>query len=146
MYDTFEPFQEFDANEFDFQTERFEIWQDGNIIKKGNCNFNVICRVKEIQNENRMIVVLNETLNGHIKESMVFDKLISSNDRLVMLALPNSSNHNKIQMLTQMYGSTRPMYTFANNEAYTCSIFLKNGQISKLSFNIYGSEKMVELQ
>ncbi len=144
MYDNYNPFQELAPVEFDFYANNFEIWQEGKLIKKGQTNFSLICRTSQIQNTDRMVFILNETLGNEIKKEFIFDKIITSLDRLVLLALPKQSYHEQINMLIQMYESTRPMYTFQNNEPYTCSIFTKNGQISKLSFNIYNG-KLIEL-
>jgi hypothetical protein len=140
MYDTFEPYQEFEPLEFNFQANNYEVWSNGELIKKGNSNITFISKNSVIQNMNKTIVVTNDTLNNIIKKDNVFDKIISSNDRLVMLTLPENNNNEKIQMLSQIYGTTRPTYLLENNEAYSCSVFFKNNNISKLSFNFYGGD------
>lgn len=144
MYDTFEPFIEFDPLEFQFQANTYEIWKNRALISKGNLNISVIAKDVIIQNANRTILVLNETLNGLLREGNVFDKVMSSNDRLVLLTLPENSPNSNINMLSQMYGTTRPPYLLSNNEAYSCSVFSKNKNIAKLSFNLFNGT-LVEL-
>ncbi len=145
MYDTFEPFEKFEANEFDFYPSNVEIYVNGNkVINFFGLNLHIMCRVKEVQGVDRMIVVFPENLKDHLANTL-FDTLISSNDRLVMLSLPQYGNDEKISTLSKLYGTTRPAYTFKPNEPYSCSVFLKNGKISKLSFNIYGKNKTVDL-
>ncbi|MEZ4803496.1 MAG: hypothetical protein R2797_12050 [Gelidibacter sp.] len=138
MYDTFEPYQEFEPIEFNFQANNYEIWKNAQLIDKGQRNIMFISQNKVIQNINRTIVVINDTLNGIIKQGNVFDKAISSNDRIVLLTLPANNGNDKIQMLSQIYGATRPAYLLDNNEAYSCSVFFKNNNVAKLSFNFYG--------
>lgn len=144
MYDTFEPFKEFDPLEFKFQADTYEIWKNRALISKGNLNISVIAKNVVIQNANRTILVLSETLNGLLREGNVFDKVMSSNDRLVLLTLPENSPNSNINMLSQMYGTTRQSYLLSNNEAYSCSVFFKNKNIDKLSFNLFDGT-LVEL-
>jgi len=140
MYDTFEPMQEFETIEFSFQVNNYEIWNNAKLINKGNCNIIFTCKNQVIQNINKTNIVTSDSLNGSIKQSNIFDKGITSNDRLVLLNLPENSSNEKIQMLSQIYGVTRKDYHLNNNEAYTCGIFLRNSNIAKLSFNLYGGD------
>ncbi len=48
-------------------------------------------------------------------------------------------------MLSNFYNYTRPAYNFKPNEAYSCSMYLKNGFVSKLSFNIELTDDLIEL-
>lgn len=144
MYDTFEPFEEYKPNDFYFKSSFYKVWNDGDLILENEEKTTIISAVKPITNRSLIIVQLDNSIGGRIKLKMSFDKLVSSNDRMIMLNLPEQNDHQKIQMLLNFYNETRPKYTFDYNEAYICNMFFKNGFISKLSFNIYGDETLIE--
>lgn len=138
MYDHIGNNEEFESLDFNFEGYNYEVWNTGKLIKKGKCNIRFVGKKKLNDDGNKTIVESNDNLNNIIKNENIFDRAIASGDRYLLITLPENSNNNLIQSLTVIHGETRPEYELENNEAFSCSIFLINNEIAKLSFNLYG--------
>ena len=147
MYDNFEPFNQIEPIEFQFYPRNFEIYANGQLQQKGSTE--LVVGTKKITDDNYATIMMvigdfTNSLNNQIKTNLNFDKVVTSSDRILLVKLPQSDNHSQLNMITSSFGATRENYSFEQNEPYTCSLFTQNGNVKKLSFNLYNNT-MIEL-
>lgn len=147
MYDNYEPFTELNAFEFRFNPRNFEIYFNGQLQERGSTELIIGSKVNTSNDIDKISVVIGDVLNSlssQIKTFITFDKIVTSSDRIVLIKIPEYSSNKQIGMLASMFDTTRETYDFEENEAYTCSIFTQNGNIVKLTFNLFNN-KLIEL-
>ena len=147
MYDNFEPFKELEGFNFNFNPRNFEIYANGELQEKGLTELIIGCKKNENNGIEKVTIFIGDvldSLNSQIKNGFTFDKIITSSDRIVLCKIPEFISHNQMNMLATMFGTTRDSYNFEQNEPYSCGIFTVDGNIKKLSFNLFNN-KMIEL-
>jgi len=147
MFDNHEPFKELEAFDFRFNPRNFEIYFNGQLQKKGSTELILGGKKNENDGLEKISIFIGDisnSLDSQIKTSFSFDKVVTSTDRIVLFKIPEFKSHNQMGMLATMFGITRESYNFEQNEPYTCSVFTQNGNITKLSFNLYNN-KLIEL-
>lgn len=148
MWDSFEPFQSLDIQEFKFKPNRYEIWKGGKKIDDGNTT--QIIRNKEKQTVNGTIAVISfsdPNLHSELSSENEFDVFITSNDRLQLVKVPSSGNGDNnmgISMLKMTVGTTRHHTDFSSREPYCCNLFLQEKNIVKMTFVFSSPDKMIE--
>lgn len=136
MYDSFPPFKLLPPFNFSFFPTTFEIWENGERLRKGVYEHDITC---EVLDNGTMLV----RLAGIVNEENIFDKVRTTTDRIVMYTLPSNTSNEYIKMLSHLFGTTRENYNFEYNGAYACNIFMINQKISKIAFNLDNGQ-MVE--
>ena len=147
MYDKFQPFQELQKQNFTFQPLRYEIWVKGKMVKNGHTSSMIKANVV-MQNSSELVEVLfsDENLNDELASRNIFDKLITANDRLQLVVIPQESNSENmgIMMFKMIIGATRKNKHFNNNQPYCCNLFLQNNTLTKITFSFSNQEKLIE--
>lgn len=148
MWDSFEPFQKLNIQEFNFKPNRYEIWKDGKKIDFGNTNQIITNREKQTANGTVSVVnFADSNLHSELTSENEFDVFITSNDRLQLVKVPSSGNGDNnmgISMFKMTVGETRNHTDFNSNEPYCCNLFLQEGQITKITFTFSSPDKMIE--
>lgn len=146
MYDNFEPLNELKMFPFDYKFSKYELWEKGNIIKQGQNNGEIIAKVINYTKEQMNIEIDNNKIPNFIKSEMIFDKLITSVDRLQLLIIPENppSNNRGIMIFKSFFGSTRANKSFNENEPYCCNIFFINKKIDNITFSFSNPERLLK--
>lgn len=144
MYDNFEPFRDLKPQDFLFSYVKYEVWQSGKKIKEGKTPQQIQAL---IDSSGRIKVsIVESNLNSEIPPYFYFDKLKTLKDRLQLISIPPPTDTDCIGLdtLRKYFGITqsKPMYT--SKVPYCCSLFLKNGLISKLTISTNNPEKLIE--
>jgi len=148
MYDTFEPFKQLNIQEFSFKPNRFEIWKGGQMVNSGEAK--QIINAVECETENgkgALIKFEDENLFNELSSENDFDLFLTAKDRLQLIRIPSAGNGDDnmgITMFKSSVGATRNHQDFQSNEPYCCNLFLKNGNIDKITFSYSTPEKLVE--
>jgi|JI6StandDraft_1071083.scaffolds.fasta_scaffold38811_2 hypothetical protein len=148
MFDTFQAHQFYKKFPFTFQAKRFEIWQDGEMVKNGNTSNRIVAEVQQEANQNEVVSVKNSDtlLFSEITDLNSFDTVFTLQDRIIIVTIPEPSNRDNvgIMSLRTTSGVTRPGKIFNSNEPFCCSLFLTNKKISKVTFSFSNPEKLIE--
>lgn len=148
MFDTFQAHQFFKKFPFTFQATRFEIWQDGEMVKNGKTSNRIVAEVQQESNQNDILKVSNTDtlLFSEIASLNSFDTVFTLQDRIIIVTIPEPSNRDNvgIMSLRTTSGVTRPGKRFNKNEPFCCSLFLTNKKISKITFSFSNPEKLIE--
>jgi hypothetical protein len=143
MYDKFEPFRDLKFQEFIFKYQKYEVWENGIMIKHKTLE-NII--TTKIDSTNKLCIIINEKdLMTFIGTNIRFERLKTQNDRLQLISISQESSNDCIGLdaLRGVFGVT--VDTAQKNEfVYCCSLFLKNGLISKLTLSTNDPEKLIE--
>jgi|GEM_PF-330182 hypothetical protein len=154
MYDKREPFQVAKkALNFNFNPSRFEEWENGKQIRRGELHGRVQCIpsfFSEVISEVKFFD-FPEELN--IRHTLLFDMTFTSNDRIYLATVPKITNINaydnfQIFKANVPFGfqiETREKGNFDENEPYVCSIFTTDGKIVKVSFSFGNRPRLIEL-
>ncbi|MBN8837694.1 MAG: hypothetical protein J0I09_10560 [Sphingobacteriia bacterium] len=86
----------------------------------------------------------NDNLFEELCDSISFNKLFTSNDRIMYVAIPEEDNYIGIAGLRQIIGETRFRRNFQSDEPYCCSVYFSNRQIVKVTFSFSNSGKLIE--
>ncbi len=142
MYSSLENFEEFDEASFNFNHYYYEIWENNRLKLSGDCDININCSSKTIDGiETKNVITIENNLNNEIS----FDKYLSAPNSDLLLLLPKSSENKLIQMMTQISGGpTRVDYDFAINQPYLCYITYREGIDYKISFFVFGENKIID--
>lgn len=148
MFDTFQAHQFLKKFPFTFQATRFEIWQDGEMIKNGRSTNRIIATVQQQLNQSEVVSlsISDASLLNELALVTSFDKVFTLQDRIILVTIPepNKSDNVGIMSLRTTSGVTRPGKRFDNNEPFCCSLFLTNKEISKVTFSFSNPEKLIE--
>ena len=141
--DTFTPFQIFDFDYFEFQTQRYEEYSKGKLISNGYANFIISIKKNQSQID---VKLLSNTLVSKIKSESEFDVLISLQDRLQLTIFPKMTNVNDIlfSILKWSINYTRESKNFIPTEPFVCHIFTNKMNIVKMSFKMTNPERLIE--
>jgi|TARA_B110000967_G_scaffold185858_1_gene206491 hypothetical protein len=151
-YDKFEPFNRVAFQDFNFVSNRYEVWQSGNKVRESIASITIRGEVKITSDgEERAVISIDEieSLKNEITASVKqFDVFLTANDRLQLWIIPFSGNGDRVTaidlMKTMTIGATREHYDFGTNEPYVCSIFLVNQKIAKVTFSFVDPDKLIE--
>lgn len=148
MYDKYPSLQRVDKQDFGFLPSRYEIWKGGQLIESGKTNAPIIAKVlREEGKEIVGVMYVDPNVNNQIAQQQFYDEFITSNDRLMLLTVPqqtNAENNMAIQMFKMTIGATRNFKNFNPNEAYCCNLYTVNGSIEKMTFSFSNPEKLIE--
>ena len=148
MYDSFEPFQKLNIQEFNFKPNRYEIWKGGKKIDFGETTQIITNREKQTANGTVSVISFDDSnLYSELAKENDFDLFITSTDRLQLIKIPSSGNGDSnmgITMFKMTVGATRSHTHFSSNEPYCCNLFLEDGQIAKITFSFSTPDKMIE--
>jgi len=148
MYDQFEPYVSIRQGlDFDFQPERYEIWQKGQCIEHKT---EIAFTVK--QNEKGQVLVSVSENDLNIKTNILFDMAYTSGDRIYCATVPSETNINNSDAFISFKANvplgfkiiTREFKFFDTNEPYVFSIFLMQNHIAKVSFSFENNPRLVE--
>lgn len=91
------------------------------------------------------VIIGNNDLNDKLM-STVFDKCITSLDRLLLFSIPTKSNAEvrSNQMLRIVFGFTCNERIYKNIEPVVGSLFFENGKLVKVSFTMANPERLIE--
>ncbi|MEO2148057.1 MAG: hypothetical protein ABGW56_03255 [Flavobacteriaceae bacterium] len=164
-YDSFEPFQKINIQEFTFlfKPNRYVIWKNQKKIEVGENGDDVLITNREKQTANGTVSEVSfapiahpnfdfdnpSDANLHTELSIEneFDLCITQNDRVQLIKIPSSGNGDNnmaISALKMMLGATRGHTDFKSNEPYCCNIFQQDGQLAKITFSFSNPEKIIE--
>lgn len=147
MFDKYPNRQIINLDPFDFISNRFEIWSQGQMIKSvKDTTFLSFC---PNEGTNSTDVEVDTTLlEDDIDSNMTFDVCYTNGDRLLLAIIPKKSNCDTIDSFATFKSAalvvTREYYEFGLNEPHACSIFLIGGQLSKITFSIARTKKLIE--
>lgn len=149
-FDQFESGKYVTVKDFVFRPKRYEVWREGDKIKEGKINNKVksIVRGEEEEYSTNVLIEIEDSEKiGHIVRKSVYDVCVTSVDRVQMLTIPAEKNSVECVGLASCRngtGPTRRSKEFEKNEPYCCNLFLKDGNLSKVTFSINRPEKLVE--
>jgi hypothetical protein len=148
MYDKFKALQILDKQDFGFTPTRYEIWEGGKMTAHGKTKASIIATTTIINGEEKVVVTYNEPgLNPQLALNNTFDEFVTSADRLQLITIPNQTNAENsmaIKMFKMTLGPTRDFKHFNENEPYCCNLFIKEGNIDKITFSFSSPEKLME--
>jgi len=119
IFDKFEPWRLLQMIEFDFEPSYFEIWKNGRMSATDKTKCKIVAEIFEVNEiENvlrddriqRMRITFNDPiLFEELAHENIFDILITSNDRLQYLIVPNNTdkNHPSFEIAKRAIGPTR---------------------------------------
>ncbi|MDP4086628.1 MAG: hypothetical protein Q8934_18805 [Bacillota bacterium] len=92
------------------------------------------------------ITFKGETFNRFVDNELIFDKIFSLHDRLVLVTMPEESTLDVIGMsaLRTTCGITRLGKRFSTNEPFCCSLFFVENAIDLVTFSFNNPEKLLE--
>lgn len=147
MFDKHTDRKELNKQSFYFQPSRYELWIDGSLLNSGKTD-QVIRAAAIIENGEEKIKINfdDSKLHHELKQFNIFDKFITSNDRLQLVTIPVDTNVECVGLLMMQHlvGFTRQKKNFDRNEPYCCNLFTINGVISKVTFSYSNPEKLLE--
>lgn len=147
MFDTYEPFQQVQKQNFDFKPTRFEIWKGGKMVKSGATNSILRAKVtQDAEGERVVITYPDPNFSDELASTNTFDEFITGNDRLQLITIPHETNveNMAIKMFKMNIGATRQRKSFSSNEPFCCNLFLQNGGLTKLTFAFSNPDKLLE--
>jgi hypothetical protein len=148
MFDTFQGHQFLKKFPFSFQPSRFEIWENGEMVKKGNTSSKVKADIKQTFGDSEVVSlnISDPALFNDISNSNTFDTVFTLHDRIILATIPEPSNKDNvgIMSLRATTGITRKGKVFNSNEPFCCSLFLTDKRISKVTFSFSNPEKLIE--
>lgn len=148
MWDSFEPFQKLDIQNFSFRASRFEIWKGGQKINHGETTGVLVAKKTDTLTGTKASILFDDqSLFSELSQENEFDIFITSTDRLQLVKVPSSGNGDGnmgIMMFKMNIGETRGNTDFKSNEPYCCNLFLQEGQISKVTFSFSSPDKLIE--
>lgn len=146
-FDKFKAFTKLDHLEFGFKVTNYETWKSGELVDKGVADSLIIAKIINENDTNKTkIEIVNNTLENQISTYNIFDIVITSNDRIQLLIIPEVTNSENlaIMLFKLNVGVTRQLKNFNEEEPYCCNLFLHNGKIVKMSFSFSYTEKLIE--
>lgn len=147
MFDTFNPLQVLQNQEFSFIANSYEIWEAGKKTQSGTTHATIVGETIEIENEEKMKVLFSDNnLFDKLASKNIFDLFISQKDRLQLICIPKHTNSENlgIAMFQSILGSTREFKNFDYNEPYCCNLFLQQGILKKVTFSFSCPERLIE--
>lgn len=146
MYDNFEPLNEIKMFPFQFKSSNYKIWENGNVIKEGNHIETIKANPVNYGKEQMNVTLHNSEVTKYLKSEVLFDKFITSVDRLQLLIIPaDPPNDNQgIAIFKNYFGSTRVYKSFNTNEPYCCNIFFINQTIVRITFSFSKTVRLIE--
>lgn len=150
MYDKYSERQIIDFGEYTFESNRYEIWKDGQIIKSASIPTSISMKTigNKIPSPNAIKIslstVLQESLIAH---RMYFDVSYTNGDRVLLAIIASNSNCSTYDSYTTFVAYapviTRQQKDFNHNEAFACSIFSIDNVPDKISFSLPVSELLI---
>jgi len=147
MFDRFNPFQRLQKQSFSFQSKRYEIWMNGQMIKNGKTNAKIGSKLIYDNGIQKVDVIYDDPiLFDELAQNNTFDEFVTATDRLQLITIPAQTNSQNMGIMSFLMalGATRSVKNFAKNEPYCCNLFLQNGEIVKITFSFSIPEKLVE--
>jgi hypothetical protein len=141
--DRFSSLQEVSLGDLFIQTTRYEEYQAGKMISSGTTN--ALIKYTTLEDGRIKVIIGNNDLNDKLM-STVFDKCITSLDRLLLFSIPTKSNAEvrSNQMLRIVFGFTCNERIYKNIEPVVGSLFFENGKLVKVSFTMANPERLIE--
>ena len=109
---------------FTFKYRRFEVWQGGSCIYRGDSNGQIIAKVV---NENLQVTVDDIMINTHINKQFSFREISTNGDR-IMWSKDIFNTSEKVEY----------------NNPDISSLFFKNGVLTKVTYTIHNPNTLVE--
>jgi hypothetical protein len=135
-----------------FRPTRFEVWRGGQKIKAGKTTSVVTIELEEnglgYKDLGQMAVRHSEmALLDFLTHDTWFDMYGAQGNRIVLLTIPSVTNAGCIGMRTmqQRWPHSRYKHNFESTEPFVCSLFMVNGQLTKVTFSLDNPETLVEL-
>jgi hypothetical protein len=147
MFDIHSSLKELNKQPFFFKPNRYEFWIDGNLTNSGKAMYEILGEVKIVDGEEKLLIIFDGTeLYHELCNSNVFDKFITSHDRLQLVKIPIKTNVECVglSMMQRIVGFTCQEKYFSRSEPYCCNLFTINGLISKVTFSFSNPEKLLE--
>ncbi len=147
MYRTFTPHQFFQPFQFSFPSKRIELWQDKKMTANENLKTEIIAEIIKIDNAEKIRISFNNPATlRFIDDRIIFDKVFTLGDRIILTTIPEPSSKDVIGMvaLRSTSGITRQGKVFNANEPFCCSLFLEGENISLITFSFNTPEKLLE--
>ncbi len=141
--DRFSSLQEVSLGDLFIQTTRYEEYQAGKMISSGTTS--ALIKYTTLEDGRIKVIIGNNDLNDKLM-STVFDKCITSLDRLLLFSIPTKSNAEvrSNQMLRIVFGFTCNERIYKNIEPVVGSLFFENGKLVKVSFTMANPERLIE--
>lgn len=141
--DRFSSLQEVSIGDLLIQTTRYEEYQAGKMISSGTTS--ALIKYTTLENGKIKAIIGNNDLNNKVM-STVFDKCITSLDRLLLFSTPMKSNADvqSNQMLKVILGFTCDERIYENIEPVVGSLFFENQKLVKVSFTMANPERLIE--
>lgn len=95
MYKNFEPHKFYNPIIFEYTSNKIELWQEGQMQSNDSFLTSISC-IEE--NHKMKITFKGGTFNKFIDAELIFDKIFSLNDRLVLVTIPEESTLDVIGM------------------------------------------------
>lgn len=148
--DNLTPFQVFLLERLEFLPNTYEIYQGGNLVKRGFTSMEIRVRAIEknsIAQDNLRVSIEHNNLSEILDSSASFDMVMTLHDRYIAVVLPEQTNINDIMFSTfpMVVQYTRQEKYFHDKEPLCMSMFTDNGKVVKMSFKVYSPETLIEL-
>lgn len=156
-FDSFEPLNILEPIEFGFESARYEVWKDGQKIQYDNSYSYMRSLIRKKGNGFSYldISIESEIVGHYIDDSFPIKLCITQRDRLMLLNVPIDNRNDSrslggARVMLEVTGVLNhvPMSErtaqLKKNQPYCCSLFLKNGNINKVTFSINQPETLVE--
>jgi hypothetical protein len=132
----------------EFVPSKYQIWSKGRVINEGVTTEPIKAVVFDDGSPSKQfkVTILDRHLHGEILGNIYYDEFVTSNDRLQMLTLPQTTNtgNTAISLLKMAIGATRSAKEFASNEPFCCNLFILNNVLSKVTFSFSSPDKLIE--
>lgn len=140
-------FKIFLCRDFEFRAERYEEYCAGKMISQGETNIIVISKTNTNARQNAIQIELkSNNIPDKIKSQFSFDFCTTLNDRILMASLPERTNIRIVttEMLKHLMPPSQYEKNYTPIEPIVASVFLKNNNLSKISFSMGNPERLIE--
>ena len=147
QFDNWPALQEFSFDKFSFPVDRYELWEDGKIIKSGETHFNIeFGWAGGVLKFGIVVQIENNPMPDLLKSTISFDKAITSGDRILFYIAATSSNvqHTSLELIKSFIGCTRDSKIYDKNEPILASVFTIDHKVAKVSFSLANPDRLIE--
>lgn len=149
MYDKFPPFKAVEKQSIVFHPYRYEIWMNGQLVKKGKTSASIKVDTVKLPNESDILLrtrIKDKQLSSEIINEFYFDLFFTAHDRLMLATVTTmrSDDPAGLRSLQQIFPMNTRNKKFLKNEPFCCSLFLLNGCIDKMTFSFGNPDKLIE--
>jgi hypothetical protein len=152
-YDSFSDMSQINIGEFNFNSNKVEVWENGVSIYKNKLSTNI--KFSILGNNLISINIENTNLFPFINNTFKFYTQISISSRLMLLNIPldnsydNNSLANTRNLLRMLsWQNNDPVNHFENilneNQPYCCSLFYKSNKLNRVGFTTNSPLRLIE--